>query len=990
MALQKTVVAISLKSGLDTKNDPKQVIPGKLLKLENGIFSEGMQIRKRNGNAALGSFIEGSTASLTVGTALATYNKELVLFTGNELYSYSNSTQRWTDKGSATNVGLSVDPVIRNTYQQTTPDSAYHSTGLQLFAWEDSRGGSRYSIVDASTGQQIVTDILISATATKPKPFAIGNFIIIIYLDTSNKHLKYIAIPSSTPTSPQAAVDLATNCNVTNPNFDATLQGDRVFFAYNNSDGGNGITVKYINSFLTQSAGRDVTGESGSVCLSIFADSVKQQIWVAYYNGTNVKYFIRDYSLSSTAVLAPTAVETLGTIDNICGIASNGTATLFYAVHAATTYNEYVKSCSLTFTGTVGTPAVMLRSVGLASKAFTFNGINYVTVAFESPLQPTYFLVNASGQIVGKFCPSVGGGLAKKNVLPEVNKLSTTEFSLACLQKDLLTTISGNVYTVTGVEACTFTFNSNNSLLKAQLGENLHLTGACLTMYDGGGSTVEHGFHVFPEGVTDVITGSGGSIAIGTYQYAVVAEWPDARGQVHYSAPSIGLSVAIVANSSQVALTIPTLRLTSKVAPRGSVTFGIYRTQSNGTTFFRLNSVTSPLANDTTTDTVSYTDTQADAAIIGNPILYTTGGVLENIAAPASNLITTFKNRVILVPSENPLSFWPSKKVVPGAPVEFSDFLVQNVDPRGGDITAIAPLDSELILFKETSIFYVIGDGPNSTGANNDYSEAQLITTDTGCTNPRSVVVTPGGLMYQSQKGIYLLPRGLGIPTYIGADVQAYNKATVVSATLIDNTNQVRFCLDTGVALVYDYLEGQWSVFTNHNAVDATIFQGQFTFLKPNGIVWQETPGVFTDDGAFIKLKLLTSWLSFAGLQAFQRVYKLLILGEYVSPHKLLVQIAYDFNPNSIQEDYIDATSIFQAGTYGSDATYGSGTTYGGPDQNYQFRVDMTQQKCQTIQFSIEDIQSSAFGEGLSLSALTFEVGQKQGTFKLPATRIVG
>ena len=52
MALQKTNVSLSFKQGLDTKTDPKQVVFGKLLNLQNGKFISPTQIKKRNGYQA--------------------------------------------------------------------------------------------------------------------------------------------------------------------------------------------------------------------------------------------------------------------------------------------------------------------------------------------------------------------------------------------------------------------------------------------------------------------------------------------------------------------------------------------------------------------------------------------------------------------------------------------------------------------------------------------------------------------------------------------------------------------------------------------------------------------------------------------------------------------------------------------------------------------------------------------------------------------------
>lgn len=992
MALQKQNVSISLAQGIETKSDPKQVVPGKLLLLENGIFTSLNRIKKRNGYAALNKMIEGTDTSILQGAALANYNDELVLFSSTEIYSYSDSTTAWTDKGKASSLSLSSRPVIRNTYQQTTPDSAYHSSGLEIFTWEDARGGSRYSIIDSVTGESIAPDVLLDANAIKPKPFALGNYMIILYIDTSTNHLVMLPIPVVNPTVPFIKTDIALDVDIAFPNYDAALSSTRIYIAYNNSSLGTGITLKDINAFLVISAPLVINGEEASSCISLAVDFTNTQIWVAYHNGAEVKYFVRNGGLTIIPVVAPTVIEVNGnTINNITLLASAGQADTYYTQDATETYNNFIITAHLTNTGVVSGNGVFIRSVGIAAKPFSYNGVTYLTVAFSSNLQPTYFLINTSNlSAVAKWSPDVGGGLLSSNIVPQATSMVAGSFLIASLIKDLFTTISGAVYTQTGVNSTVINFTTSGAFDTVQLAENLHITGGILNMYDGT-SIVEHGFNIFPENVTSsTVTGSG-SIGAGTYQYSVTYEWMDAQGQTHYSAPSTPITQVTTTANSTNTLVIPTLRITDKRPPlRAPVIIGVYRTEGEipGTTFYKVSSVTAPLLNDTTVDTVNFVDTLADSAIIGNPILYTTGGVLENTSAPAANFVTTYKDRVILLPSENTNQWIPSKQVVPGVPVEFSDALAQNMDEAGGPLVAAARMDSLLVLLKEDMLYYVTGTGPDATGAQNDFSDAQPIASDGGCIDKKSVILTPAGLMYKSKKGIYILGRDFKT-SYIGADVEAFNQYSVISVNLIDSTQQVRFCLSNGVAIVYDYYVNQWSVFTNHNAVDSVIFQSKFTFLQSDGLVLQETPGIFSDNGQFIKLKATTSWLSFVGLQAFQRVYRIMLLGEYYSPHQLKMSVAYDFNPSATQESVKLIRDI--TGPYGSDSFYGESSPYGGNFPLYQYYSQPSRQKCETIQITIEDYRiDSNFSESVAFSALAFEVGIKQGLNKLPATKAMG
>lgn len=417
----------------------------------------------------------------------------------------------------------------------------------------------------------------------------------------------------------------------------------------------------------------------------------------------------------------------------------------------------------------------------------------------------------------------------------------------------------------------------------------------------------------------------------------------------------------------QATINVPTLRVTNK-PDNTPVSIAIYRTLLNETLFYRVSSFSSPILNNKTVDLVSYSDNLPDSDLIGNEQLYTTGGVLANGQAPASSLVAQYKNRLISVSSEDPFTWYFSKPVGTNTPVQFSPFFYKKIPELGGPITALGVMDDKLIFFKRSSIFIVVGTGPNNLGLQDDFNDAELVTTDTGCLEPKSVVRMPLGLMYKSEKGIYLLDRGLNVK-YIGDEVEKYNSDTVTSSELIEQSNQVRFTLASGKALVYDYYFDQWSVFTNQNAADSTIFEGKFTYLRPDGKIYKETPGVWTDGGQAIYLKLKTAWLSFNGLQGLERLYNTMVLGEYKSPHTLTVKVAHDFGSDS------QTTAIPVATNPGL----------------YQYKVYLNRQKSQSVQFTVEEAQAGpTYGEGLNISALGLEVGVKKGLNTLPSGKLYG
>lgn len=1023
MALAKRNINISLSQGVDTKSDPKQVIPGKLLSLQNGVLQTAEEIRKRNGYQGLPTTVTNlkTISSYNVipsnvgsGNFLANFNNEDILNDGFHLYSQSPSTSSWVYKGNSPVCNLTTSPIVRNANNQTAQDCAANANA-KIFAWEDSStGGVMLCIVDSNTGQVILNNYPVSATGIAPKCIAISGRLYCFYYDSGDNILHYVYWNG---TSISSAANAATNINTTNPNFDVITLNQTIYVAYN----GTGSTVK-VSSFtpfmtVTNTISK---GEVATNCITCFSDP-SNNIWIAYNNNVTTKAFIVDSFVSAT-VLAPTAVEIIANVKNITGAVIGTTATIFYDVLFTAVNGYYINSKirmnTLTVAGVAGTAADFMRSATLQSRAFLVpyltTYITHLTVVHDAYLQPSYFVVAlynttsfAKFTVVSKICPSVAGSVPTRSQLCNAFALSSTQFNIALLQKDQLflqSTTTGGVatFTQTGVTSAilNFSYTNPNAL---QLGNNLHFGGGYLQMYDG--STVcEHGFHLYPDSKEMTFTAqtSGGHLTdSSTYGVIVVYEWVDNQGQVHQSAPSPGYSVTVgnsTTNACSIDLVIPTLRITGK----SNVNIVIYRTGANGTVYYRDNLPSSPLANSLTANTVSYTISQADTTVIANEQLYTTGGEVSNIAAPASSVMCIYQNRIILIPSEDTFSWWFSKQVISGVPVEFSNVFVESIDSFAGGITACKEMDNNLILFKQNIIYPINGQGPAPNGTNNDFSSPIPLAVDTGCDNPQSLVLTQMGLMYQSPKGIYLLDRSLH-DSYIGAPVEAFNSETVTSAQLIQNANQIRFTTSSGTALVYDYYFKQWYTFTNHAAVSSINTQGLFTFLSSAGLVLQETVGAYNDNGNFIPLKFVLAPLSLAGIQGFQRIYEMLILGTYKSPHQLLVKIGYDFNSFFSQQDYVNATVLVDQNIYGEDALYGSSTPYGGTNTPYQWRIFFSQQKCQAISISIEDVQplglftntqglvtNLSYGEGYSLSNIALRFGVKEGLYKLPASSAFG
>lgn len=978
MALQKQILSLPFAKGVDTKTDPAQIAAGKLALIENGVYSTPLSVRKRYGTLPRGTAVLG-TASL------ATFKDELNHVAGDQrLRTFIPEQNLYTNnKGQVPCFDAKVANIFSGSQVISGTQIAFadHSSGLRVMVWTNSADATlSYAVLDSSTNAQIIYNLLDGVPSTQPKALVFGNFLVIIYNQRGGgDQLVLRSINISSPTGLSAAVPLVTSLGTSNFAFDAVVVSGNIVLSYRDPASGH-LAFKVINSSFAVPT-TTVTTEAATAC-SIWTDPAFN-IWSLYSTGSGTKALVYNTALSGQ-IVSPTAIGVDAAF--VTGIydTSISASRLLYTPSGAPL--SLIRSAKLTLAGAVsGADTVVIRSLRLYSRPFiepSTNSICFMAM-YQSAQQSAYFLIrafdgnNLIAQTIGKF---MGGGSlsfsSRDKNLAEVTISASAPYSFLFGISQVTSEVispSGNAENVNVSILSADTFPPIPAVEQAN---NLHFGGGFVSMYDGT-AVVEHGFHLFPEGVTAVYSISAGGLSIGSYQYIAIYEWIDSQGNTHKSAPSIAVTVSVPADTASVDVTIPMLRVTSKNDPRRPVLIAVYRTVANGTLFFRVSANTggSALLNDPTTDSIVFHDTAADGDILGNSQLYTTGGEVDNGDPGAVFALTTYKNRLIAIPGENRLTFWYSKEVVPNLPVEFSPFFVQNIDPRGGAATSCLAMDDKLIIFKESLIFAVTGDGPAPSGAGNDLTAGQIIASDTGCISTPSTVLMPDGIMYQSAKGIELLDRALGTH-YVGADVDGYTKtATVLAAVLIANVSQVRFFLDSGICLVYDYFVkdergiGQWSAFTNTSALSACLYKGAVTYAGASGQTLQEDPSVFDDNGTFYAIKSVTPWLSFGGLQGFQRVYKAEVLGTWESAHNLLVSVAYDFDETIVQTETIPAASL---------------------QTPYQWRLLFNRQKCEAIKITIQDSQSAPYGEGLRLSALALEIGVKGGLQRAPQTKTYG
>lgn len=1009
MALAKQTTAINFAQGLDRKTDPFQVPFGNFLSLINMVFTTGKRLTKRNGFGNL-------PALPTLSSFLTTLSGDLTAL-GSKIQAYSSEFEKWTTVGNFYPCNLSTLAVVRTNTNQSQCDSVIAPNGLLCMAWTDQTPTSlatpqyKFAVYDSSTGQQLLAPQVISdadPTYGAPRAFIVGNYFVIGYTAkiSSVNSLRVIPISLSALTIGSEIVISTSVTPAAGVAWDAAVLNNSLYFAWNGAST-SGLKMASLSATLAVSSAINPDDSNVSTQVTVCTDATAGVIYATYYNkNLNTGYTVAVNA--ALAVLPSFPVESISSTAQACEnvescVATAGTLTIFLEVANQYSYDDaigsnFIASVTVTQAAAVGSITTLARSVGLASKAFVVGGTPYVLSVYVSPYQPTYFLLNGvTGEQVAQLAYENGSDPAAG--LPSVS-VNGNEASVAYLYKDFIqalsdanaagTAVVGGIYTQTGINQATFTLGTSASLTSVEMASNLNITGGFLWSYDGT-QAVEQGFFLYPDSVEVAASETSGSMTAQQYFYQAIYSWSDNRGNIYRSAGSIPVSITLGDGDTAVTVQGPMLRLTYKT----DVKIEIFRYSAGQESWFEVTSIATPLLNDPTADSWTFTDTQADSAILGNQLLYTTGGVLEDIGGPSFVNLFTFDDRLWGILSEDPNTLWFSKQVIEGTPVELSDLLTQYVAPgisaQGptGPLTCGFPMDDKAILFKDTALYYINGTGPENTGANSSYSQPTFITSMIGCSNPASIVFQPAGLMFEfaSESGnqIWLLGRDLSTQ-YIGAAVEDLTRAaSVTSAVAIPGTNQVRFSLSSGITIVYDYFYGQWAQFTT-SAISSTLFENLHTYINAAGSVFQETPGAYLDGTKPVLMSFTTAWLNLMGLQGYQRAYWFYFMGTYLSPHKIQLGIAYDYESTPLQYPLITPRNY--APTYGADSPYGQGSPYGGPGSLEQWKVFFVKQRCQAFQIQFQELYDPSFGvpagAGLTLSGLNLVYGQKKGYVPLP------
>lgn len=421
-----------------------------------------------------------------------------------------------------------------------------------------------------------------------------------------------------------------------------------------------------------------------------------------------------------------------------------------------------------------------------------------------------------------------------------------------------------------------------------------------------------------------------GTLATGSYSYIAVHSFLDREGNLNYSRCSEPIVVAVANNLGKLKVDVSVPAISSFDGP---MNVSLFRTTVGGTQYYLVESrnvATSSSVNGIAQEVIeTFTDSLADTALASRTLLYrapgTSGTALDRANPLSAKHVVKHKDRYFYAHNN---SVYFSSFDVDGECPWFSPGLSLDVIGGSGYITGLASMDGTLVVFKKDAVWVIDGDGPpENGGSGSEFSIPRKIHTPYGCTDPRSIVEIPDGIVYRSSRGIELLTRTYK-NQWMGERVQqTVDSYKYVGGATFDKTNGRLYMtlsnsLDTdgghlrsanGVTLVYDVVSNVWVKFYHTTTYDygKTLQDVLFANVTPTGntkpsaivaidhgaMVFAELETTYLDYSSnFVPWNLSTGWVRADSKQDRIRVTDCLFLGRRLSGFNLKCQYYKDYD----------------------------------------------------------------------------------------------
>ena len=534
-------------------------------------------------------------------------------------------------------------------------------------------------------------------------------------------------------------------------------------------------------------------------------------------------------------------------------------------------------------------------------------------------------------------------------------------------------------------------------------------------IYDGDMLT-EIGFCWRPE-LLNLSTSGSSPVPAGTYWYTVIAEWRDTQGKLHRSGPSTPTQITL-ASAKLITLTARCVNLSMKEShhytdhPRIDIV--PYRTKNGGATFYRCFGGTTAgythedtPSNDPASPFITIADGNLDEELADNDILSwqflnAAWTPLEPVQPPAGPVNAVYRNRYWQGGGEVAGELWYSLQTLPepgGADVTAPEFNPANtfrINTGDEQITALESMDQFLVVFTSRSIYIVTGEPNDDTGFGSSL-DYMRISPSVGCIEPRSTVLTPEGVFFQSMKGVYLLTRTREL-RYVGAQVEDIiaNAGNVRAVTAMEDRNEIRYVLNeapeaSARVLCFNYHTGQWSRFVWDDTIVATANLSTYN----DGLAWRGR------DGEVVHVVLAGAGLLIeraAGATAYKDSDK-----GGTAPVVMDIQTGWirptpemgrwvRFRSAIVQFDKPQSSQVFFTLDYEIDGSWDATLTEtkaAASPAPKAVRIPFGVQKCSGVRIRIYENGAVAETENIKIVSLTIEVGIRSGHKRVPDSAII-
>lgn len=1016
--MQFTPIDIPFGAGLNEHLDDKSLSPPNVREMVNCVYSRDGSVEKRKGHEALGRSTTSPGTSLfgtlTSGACLTSTSDELLLIDGDALYARSDAKSAWRKRDAVPTATLRRERIARSPTSLSHPDVGQFGDYI-VTAWVRQGAGLAttgtvyLSVYDAATRTWLLRDVVVSSAPDNdhdPRIVVTTTNVYVVYgrlvsaatsgriygrkVDLSSMALGFETLLVTDALQAGSALPCV---------FDAVpLTGaDAYHIVYGRDAAIPDLRVLTYGQFDLPPIASTAVADSVGMCIGAIS-ATSESLFVSYYNGTAIRCVVLSPSTLSVSagpfsVAALAAASLAGMHVSMCRMsATQAMLVWFDPDHAALAHAR------ITSAGAVST-IHRVPYLTAASRPWVHQGRVYILGEYvfggdslSLSAQARYIVLDlgpastvsvsyGAVRAVALGTPGLGGQQLLQPTVPHVIALSDGSYLTLATVRDG----SDTFFTRLGIDELRVRFDDLSRWTYARAGDGLALSGGVPSSYDGSLVT-EFSPIWYPEYVSATDGAGGGSMADGTYFYKFVFERRDAKGQLQRSAPSPAASVVVSSsNANSVDLTVGYLSLTAAqdIDNSGSSPWSVipYRTLVNGTVYYRLIPENTPATFQNSISSsagITYTDTAADDDIKTHPILYTEGGVLESICPPSARYVAAWRGRLFLACTDDPKVLWYSRRIVLGEAPSFHDALTLRL-ADGDDITGIAATATWLVIFKRDRIYRLQGDGPNDLGQDDQFIGPDLLSSDVGCINARSIVVTREGVWFQSAKGLALLSQS-GEVALVGSSIVSTLETypTITSACLLEDDELVVWsCTDGthGVQLVFDQRPKAWFLWSYHGpggsderVVSSCVHGGTYHWLASDGSTYKQSSSTWKDDGAYVSQRITSGWLTGTGKQGWQRMRDVLVLCDTLDSHELSVTLSHDYKTVAQQTETWDSAGIAAL-------------------DDEQVRVHAERQKCSSVCVTVSDADDgSTTGRGFRLTSIEARVGVRSTTKRaLPA-----